>query len=81
MSAGDPSAWLTCALAIFSFVAMLPWRIDGGALVRDGSVWRLAILVALGAAMLLINWVVGGTWMIMLSQMAQPSDEHDLFAC
>jgi hypothetical protein len=79
MSLRDPSTWLSCGLALSVFVAILPWHIVHGSLTRDGSVSRLIVLIILGLIVLFANWTIGGTWILMLSQLAEPDGDPEIY--
>jgi hypothetical protein len=69
MSWSDPTTWLFCGLALLNFAAILPWKLNRGDFVWDGGTARVVTLVALGLVLLFINWMVGGQWLVMLSQL------------
>ncbi|MGW3283932.1 hypothetical protein ACWDR3_04700 [Streptomyces sp. NPDC001002] len=79
MSRKDPSTWLSFGLALSAYIAILPWRITHGSLELDGSVARLIVLVIVGLVALYVNWLIGGTWILMLSELANPEGSREIY--
>jgi len=67
MSVFDPTTWLSYGLALLTIIAILPWRIDHG--LRWASPEVIIIYAGVALVLGMINWWVGGLWIISLSRL------------
>lgn len=79
MSLRDPSSWLAQGLALAAFVAILPWKVDHGRPALDGSIGRVIVLVIIGVLIIAANWILGSTWIVMLSRLPEAEPEEEIF--
>lgn len=78
MSTADPTAWLSIGLALLTLLAILPWRIDHGLRWAEPK-WLILANVAISLILVVINWWVGGLWIILLSRMMNGEDVRNEF--
>jgi hypothetical protein len=76
MSGEDPTTWLAYSLALLTFVAILPWRIDHGLRWAEPR-WVIVAYGVIGLILVAINWWVGGLWIINLSRMKDDPDVRE----
>lgn len=78
MSLSDPTTYLSYGLAVLTILAILPWRVDNG-LRWSGSWWTVLAYATMALILVVINWWIGGLWIITLSLMKdEPKVRRDL---
>jgi hypothetical protein len=68
ISLDDPSGWLSYGSVLVVFVAALPWHLQNGSL-KWSAGWFLLIQILAAIVLPLANWLVGGFWVIALSEL------------
>ena len=69
MDGSDPSTWITIlAMSVF-VISMLPWYVTATGSLKWSTGWTLFIPLAAALMLGIANWLVGGIWLILLSQL------------
>jgi hypothetical protein len=76
MEPRDPTALLSCGVALLVVIACLPWTVSNHALVLTGGVINLFVLAIAALIIIAINWTAGATWIVTLSQLGLPSEQQ-----
>jgi hypothetical protein len=65
MSPSDASTWVSHAGAVAAVIAVLPWWWNQG--LRWPGVASSLVIASVAAVLVVVNWLVGGTWAIAVS--------------
>lgn len=74
ISRDDPAGWLSYGSVLVVFIAILPWHLQHGSL-KWSTGWLLLVQVIASMLLPLINWLIGGFWVIALSELTFRRDE------
>jgi hypothetical protein len=74
----EPTTWAAYVLALVTFVAILPWRIDHGLRWAEPR-WVIPAYGVVALILVVINWWVGGLWIINLSRMTDDPEVRESF--
>jgi hypothetical protein len=79
MSHRDPTTWLAYGLVVLVVIAILPWQLKDGALRWDGGLARALTLAGVALVVVVVNWLAGTLWVVMLSQLTLATDKQWAF--
>jgi hypothetical protein len=76
MTLRDPSTWVAHGGALLMLVAIAPWRWDGALKLLPAS--QTVVISLIGVLLVVLNWLIGGSWAMAISQLAVPPPRRGL---